>query len=264
VSLLSRILGDKRAEVDRSRRRLPESELRRLSGAAGAPRDFAGALARGSGPRVIAEVKRASPSRGVLRPKDPPGSWQPEALAAAYERGGASCLSVLTDTPYFWGSPDHLGAARAAVALPVLRKEFVVDAYQVLESRWLGADAVLLIAAVLEPALLRECAALASELGMAALIEVHADAELDTALSVPAAVIGINHRNLDTLNIDMNRALALRPRIPKGRVVVAESGVSDRASIEKLRGGGIDNFLVGESIAASDDPEAALRRLLGR
>jgi indole-3-glycerol phosphate synthase len=262
VTVLARIVADKRDEVARARARLPERELIRLFAHAPPRRDFAAALRSGAAPRLVAEVKRASPSKGPLRPRDPPGTWRPEELARAYERGGARCLSVLTDTPYFWGSADHLVAARAATSLPVLRKEFVIDPYQVYESRWLGADAVLLIAAILDDAMLRDCAALARELGLSVLVEVHADAELDRALAVSHALVGINHRNLDTLALDMERALRLMPRIPRDRLVVAESGLSDRAAVERLMAAGIEAFLIGEGVAAADDPARALEALV--
>lgn len=263
MNLLDRILDAKRAEVARAKRRLPHEALRDLAAAAPPVRDFAAALASGQGPRVIAEVKRASPSRGVLRPEQPTVDWQPETLAMAYERGGAVALSVLTDVHFFWGHPDALAACREAVDLPALRKDFIVDLYQVDESRWLGADAVLLIVRALDEETLGVCAARAAELGMAALVEIHADSELALALGVPKAIIGINHRDLDAQTMDMQRAERLRPQIPPDRLVVAESGLSDVAQLKRLGELGVDAFLIGEHLAAADNPVAALEELRG-
>ena len=263
MSVLDRIVATERAALERSRHRLPDATLAKLAESAPPTRDFAAALRRGTAPRIIAEVKRASPSRGVLRADDAVGDWDPEGLAAAYEGGGAAALSVLTNVQWFWGHPDHLGACRERVALPALRKEFLLDPYQVDESRWLGADAVLLIAGILEPEVLQRCAARALELSMTALIEVHAEVELEAAMAVDHAVIGINHRDLHSFSMDMDRALRLREQIPTDRVVVAESGLESRADVERLMAGGIEAFLIGGHLAAADDPESVLRGLVG-
>ncbi len=247
------------ANVARRRARLPEQILHMLLKLAPPVRSFKEALTGSPGPAVIAEVKRASPSRGVLRPDMP---WNPVGLAMAYKLGGARCLSVLTDTPYFWGSDDALGACRDATELPVLRKDFMLDPYQILESRWLGADCVLLIARILEPALLRTLSELALGLGMDVLVEVHDEAELDIALSVPDAIIGINNRNLDTLEIDVNRALGFKSYIPDNRVVVAESGISSAQVVQRYIEAGVNSFLIGEYLACHAHPAKALEELI--
>ena len=260
-NILEKILSQKRAEVQRSKERLPAEVLRGLLGNSDPVRDFVAALGSGTAPRIIAEVKRASPSKGVLRGDARFGDWDPVALAQAYERGGAACLSVLTDGPNFWGSADTLVACREAVALPTLRKDFIVDPYQVYESRWLGADAILLMASVLQDDMLQECAAAAQEQGLHILLEVHDEQELERALAVPRAVIGINHRDLRTLELDMDLALALRRKIPKDRVLVAESGLSRAEDLQRLLAQGIRAFLIGGHLAASDCPEKELERL---
>ncbi len=262
MAVLETILARKREELRRAEARLPRAILAPLAEAAPPARPFAAALSTGDGPRLIAEVKRASPSKGVLRPGQPPHEYRPEEVARAYARGGARALSVLTDVSFFWGSPDALAACRAAADLPALRKDFIVAPYQVDESRWLGADAVLLIARVLDDATLRACAGRARELGMDVLVEVHADEELERALRIDGALVGINHRDLSTLQLDMERAIRLRARVPKDRLLVAESGLSRRADLERLLDAGVQAFLVGEALASQADPEAALRELL--
>lgn len=270
MSVLEQIVADKRAEVERTRRRLPPRILASLIDDMPEPRDFVGALRTDDRsdlypPHVIAEVKRASPSKGLLRPNAPPTSWRPEALACAYERGGARCLSVLTDGPYFWGSADHLVACRAATTLPVLRKDFIVDPYQIDESRWLGADCVLLMASLLDPLALATCAARALELGLAVLFESHDSEQLRQvlALDLPPEriLIGINHRDLDTLELDMDLAVRLAASIPNDRIVVAESGMNSATCLRRLMDAGIETFLIGGHLAAADDPEGALRAL---
>ena len=260
MNILEQIVAVKRREVARAKVRLPAAVL------AGLPkpalRNFKRALSEGPGPNVIAEVKRASPSRGVLRPDDAPGQWQPEQLAQAYERGGAKALSVLTDVHFFWGHPDALLACKEATALPVLRKDFILDAYQIDESRWLGADAVLLIARLLTPGDMLALAERAQALGMDVLVEVHEPSELPAALQVPHAIIGVNNRDLDTLAIDVDRAARLRQQIPEDRVVVAESGLSQPEQLRRLCTLGVKAFLIGESVAKHNNPEAQLARLL--
>ncbi len=263
MAALTTIIEQKHAELRRAKERVSPATLAKLAEAAPPPRSFADVLASGPAPRLICEVKRASPTRGVLRG----GStlnFSATALAQAYAKAGAAALSVLTDVSFFWGSLDALAACREATMLPALRKDFVVDPYQVDEGRLWGADAVLLIVRVLNDDTLKRCAARARELGMAALVEIHADSELERALAVDDAIVGINHRDLDTLVLDRERALRLRPQVPKGRLVVAESGIAGAADIAPLSAAGIDAFLVGEHLAASDDPGGALRALLGR
>ena len=259
ADILQRILATKVDEVAAAKRARPPAELLVAARAAGAPRDFVGALqakiAAGR-PAVIAEIKKASPSRGVLRPIfDPPG------IAARYEAGGAACLSVLTDRPYFQGAPEYLTSARAAVALPALRKDFIVDDYQVLEARAWGADAVLLIVAALDDARLAAFEACANDLGMAVLVEVHDGAELDRALKLATPLIGINNRNLRTFDVSLATTLDLLPRIPAGRLIVTESGILAPADVATMRAHGVHAFLVGEAFMRAADPGQALAAL---
>lgn len=263
MSILQQILATKHEETERSRRRLPAATLQELVKQLPPPRGFAAALRSAVAPRIIAEVKRASPAKGVLRPNDPVGTWKPAELARAYEAGGAVALSVLTDVHFFWGHPDALGACRDATALPVLRKDFIVDPYQVLESRWLGADAILLITRALTPDMLQRCAAAAQALGMDVLCEVHDGDELVHALALSDAIIGINNRNLSTLQVDVERSVALRGRIPKERLVIAESGIQSAAQIARLTAAGLDGFLIGEHLARHDTPRDELQKLRG-
>jgi len=205
---------------------------------------------------VIAEIKKASPSKGVLR-----ADFRPAEIAASYERHGAAALSVLTDAPFFQGAPEYLAAAREATSLPALRKDFVVDAWQVFESRVLGADAILLIVAALDDAELRDFEALAIGLGMAVLVEVHDESELDRALALRTPLIGINNRNLRTFEVALQTTLALLSRIPAGRVVVTESGIVAAGDVRRMRAAGVDAFLVGEAFMRAADPGVALREL---
>ncbi len=225
------------------------------------PRDFEGALrtriAAGQA-AVIAEIKKASPSRGVLR-----ADFDPPAIARSYAGGGAACLSVLTDRTYFQGAPEYLTAARAACALPVLRKDFIVDPYQVAEARALGADAVLLIVAAQDDARLAALEACARDFGMAVLAEVHDAAELDRALALDTRLIGINNRNLRTFDVSLATTLDLVPRMPADRLVVTESGILAPADVAAMRAGGVHAFLVGEAFMRAPDPGAALATLFG-
>ncbi len=258
MTVLDEIIAHKRAEVAASRARVPLAEMRAraASAAAGAPaRDFAAAIA-GPTLRIIAEVKRASPSAGAIRE-----DADPAATARRYERAGAAAVSVLTDRRYFAGSPDDLRAVRQAVGLPVLRKEFIVDPYQIYESRTLGADAVLLIAGAVPADDLAALARLAGELGMAAVFEVHTEAHVDEALAAGARVIGINNRDLRTLAVDLDTTLRLRPRIPAGITVVSESGIATPDDVARVCRAGVDAILVGTALMASPDPEADLRAL---
>jgi molybdenum cofactor biosynthesis protein MoaC len=260
ADVLAEICAKKRELIAERKRARPPSAVAALAAAAAPVRPFAAALEREAASGrygLIAEIKKASPSRGLIR-----ADFDPVSLARAYEAGGAACLSVLTDTPYFQGSDDDLAAARSACALPVLRKDFILDPYQVAESRALGADCILLIMAALEDGLARELAAAAAELGLDALIEVHDRAELDRALRLDTRLIGINNRDLKTLKVDLATTERLAPLVPPGRVIVAESGVYDPTDLDRLAAVGARAFLVGESLMRAGDVAAATRRLL--
>jgi indole-3-glycerol phosphate synthase len=222
-----------------------------------APRDFGAAL-RGAGLSCIAEIKRRSPSKGALDP-----GLQPELVAKEYEAGGAACLSVLTDTDYFGGSPTDLAAARQASGLPVLRKDFTVQEADVADARLMGADAVLLIAAALDDEALRRCAALAGELALAALVEVHDEPELERALAAGSRIVGVNQRDLRTFQVDHERACALARAIPADVLAVAESGIRDAGDARRLAEAGYDAILVGEALVRADDRAGRLRELTG-
>ena len=254
---LEKILEHKRSEIVRLQR--PEARRRIESALQQAPavRDFPGSLA-GAGLRIIAEVKRASPSRGRLVE-----SYDPAGRARVYEAGGAAALSVLTDAEHFEGHLDHLAAARAASALPALRKDFILEACQVDESRAAGADAILLIAAALTGVLLRQLLERARGLGMEALVEVHDAAELEQALESGARIIGVNNRNLRTFEVDLEVSLRLAPRFPAGTLRVSESGIASRQDLRRLREAGFHAFLIGEALARASDPAAQLREWMG-
>src|SRR5207342_2216208 len=257
--ILRTILARKAEEVRARSETLP---LRELSArVAGAPpaRGFADAVAAKiarNQPAVIAEVKKASPSKGVIR-----ADFRPADIARSYEAAGAACLSVLTDIDFFQGSDAFLQEARAACSLPVLRKDFVVDAWQVYEARLLGADCILLIVAALGDAALAELCHLALDLGMDVLVEVHDLDELERALQVPAPLLGINNRNLRTFQVSIDTTLDLRGAVPKDRLLVTESGIATREDVARLRAHGVEAFLVGESFMRAPDPGAALRAL---
>lgn len=255
MSVLERMVVSKRLELARRKRLRPLAALQAMPRPA--LRDFAGALRR-SGISVIAEIKRRSPSKGALR-----ADLDAADLARRYERGGAAALSVLTDEEFFGGSDEDLRSARAAVGLPVLRKDFTIDAYQVYEARAIGADALLLIVRILEDGLLRELCALAGELGLAALVEVHDERELERAVAAGAPIIGVNSRDLGTFEVRLETALRLGPLLPEGSVAVAESGIRSRSDVERLEAAGYDAILVGESLVVSGEPEAKLGELLG-
>jgi indole-3-glycerol phosphate synthase len=258
--VLAKICAEKLAHIAESKAARPEAELRAQLPDALGLRPFAAALesrATQGGYGLIAEIKKASPSKGLIR-----ADFDPPSLARAYEAGGATCLSVLTDTPYFQGSDDDLRAARAACTLPVLRKDFILDPYQVIESRVLGADCILLIMAALEDGMARELAAAAAELGLDVLVEVHDQAELDRALRLDARLIGINNRDLKTLKVDLHTAETLAPLVPPGRIIVGESGLNEPADLDRLAAAGARCFLVGESLMRAPDVAAATRRLL--
>ncbi len=255
ADILDRILQVKRAEIEAARKSQPDVEARARK--ASPPRDFVAAL-RVRKPAVIAEIKRASPSKGLLR-----SDFDPAAIAKSYERAGAACMSVLTDKEFFQGSGEHLSAARAACGLPALRKDFLIDPYQVHESRALGADCVLLIAACLEDADMRALEALARKLGMTVLVEVHDAAELERALKLDTPLIGINNRNLRTFETRLETTLDLLSRVPDGKVVITESGILSRADVARMREHGVHAFLVGEAFMRAADPGAELKQLFG-
>jgi indole-3-glycerol phosphate synthase len=255
VTILERILEVKRGEVAEAKRRVPESELETIIEKGPPPRDFIAAL-RAKNPAVIAEIKKASPSRGVLR--DP---FDPAAIAGSYARAGAACLSVLTDRQFFQGAPEHLAAARAACPLPALRKDFVIDPYQVLESRALGADCILLIAACLAPEAMTRLEEAAHALGMAVLVEVHDARELEIALRLRTPLIGVNNRDLRTFETRLETTLGMLERMPAGRIVVTESGILGGDDVARMRAAGVSTFLVGEAFMRAPDPGHELKRL---
>jgi indole-3-glycerol phosphate synthase len=260
ADVLTEICHRKRQHVARRKAERSEAALQALAAEAPPMRPFAAALeARVAQGRfgLIAEIKKASPSRGLIR-----ADFDPAALAQAYEAGGAACLSVLTDTPYFHGSDDHLRAARAACRLPVLRKDFILDPYQIVESRAIGADCILLIIAALDDGMACELAAAARDLGLDVLVEVHDRGELDRALRLDTRLIGINNRNLKTLQVDLGTTEELAPLVPSDRLVVGESGIYDPADLDRLAAAGARCFLVGESLMRAGDVAAATRRLL--
>jgi len=259
TDILQRILAVKAGEIAAAKRVRPLAALRDDAQRAAPARDFVAALrariAAGR-PAVIAEIKKASPSRGVLRE-----SFDPGAIAASYERNGAACLSVLTDTQFFQGALEHLKQARAACGLPVLRKDFTIDPYQVHEARAAGADCILLIVAALDVPRMRELEAVAHELGMAVLVEAHDAAELEQALALKTPLIGINNRNLRTFETRLETTLDLLAQIPAGRLVVTESGILTPSDVSRMRDHKVGCFLVGEAFMRAADPGAELGRL---
>lgn len=257
--VLQKILQRKAEEVAERSQQLPLDELKSRAADAPPVRGFAAAveakIATGL-PAVIAEVKKASPSKGVIR-----ADFDPAAIARSYEAGGAACLSVLTDVDFFQGADEYLQQARAACALPVLRKDFTVDPWQVYESRALGADCILLIVAALADAQLAELSGLALDLGLDVLVEVHNLDELERAMQVPAPLLGINNRNLRTFDVTLDTTLALKDAVPRDRRLVTESGIVTVADVRRMRDAGIDAFLVGEAFMRERDPGQALQRL---
>ncbi len=257
--ILEKILVTKREEVARAKQAVALAEMERRARATAPSRDFVGAMrariAAGK-PAVIAEIKRASPSRGLLR-----ADFDPAAIAGSYEGGGAACLSVLTDVQYFQGSPEDLVAARSACSLPALRKDFIVDPYQVFEARAMGADCILLIVSALDVPTMAALEALAVDLGMAVLVEVHDGEELDAALRLRTPLVGVNNRNLLTFETRLETTLDLLPRIPAGRIAVTESGILAPADVSRMRKAGIRAFLVGEAFMRAPDAGAALGKL---
>lgn len=260
--VLQRILAVKRDEVAAAKRAVAPREAEARARAAPPPRDFAGAIRARHAARqaaVIAEIKRASPSKGLLRE-----NFDPAAIARSYEEGGAACLSVLTDRQFFQGAPEHLTAARGACALPVLRKDFMLEPYQVYESRALGADCILLIAAALPLDAMRALEDVARGLGMAVLVEVHDAAELEAALALRTPLLGVNNRNLRTFETRLETTLELLQRIPGERIVVSESGILAPADAERLWREGVGAYLVGEAFMRAREPGKALRDLFGK
>ena len=264
--ILEKICAVKREEIAAAQRRMPLAEMRRDAESRVLTRDFVGAmrakLAQNQA-AVIAEIKKASPSKGVIRK----GEFIPADIAQSYAQGdgkvSAACLSVLTDRQFFQGRVDYLKQARASCQLPVLRKDFMVDAYQVYESRAMGADAVLLIAACLDNAQMQDFEAIARDLDMAVLVEVHDRAELDRALRLKTELIGINNRNLRTFEVDLQTTLDMLPHVPKDRLLVTESGILKPADVQKMRDAGVHAFLVGEAFMRAEDPGTALAELFG-
>ncbi len=261
--ILDKIIAVKREEVASALRKSPLASVRFDAESRVLTRDFVGALRAkiGAGQAaVIAEIKKASPSKGVLR-----GDFIPADIAQSYAEGdgsvSAACLSVLTDRQFFQGGIDYLKQARASCGLPVLRKDFMVDAYQIYESRAIGADAVLLIAACLDDAQMRDFEAIALGLGMAVLVEVHDTAELERALTLKTPLIGVNNRNLRTFEVSVQNTIDLLPKIPEGRIAVTESGIATRAEVATLRAAGVHAFLVGETFMRADEPGDALAEL---
>ena len=257
--ILNKIIATKHEEIAAARAVKPLAAVEVEAAAQAAPRDFVGAIrskiAAGQ-PAVIAEIKKASPSKGVIRP-----DFKPADIARSYAQHGAACLSVLTDRQYFQGCPEYLQQARAACALPVLRKDFMVDAYQVAEARAMGADCILLIAAALSLPDMQALEAQAMGYGMAVLVEVHNGEELDAALQLKTPLLGINNRNLRTFDVTLDTTLGLLPRIPHDRIVVTESGILKPEDAALMRANKVDTFLVGEAFMRAAEPGEELARL---
>ena len=257
--ILNTILARKVQEVAERRSRVPLAELRARVADASPVRGFANALnaaiANGD-PAVIAEVKKASPSKGVIRP-----DFHPADIAVSYEFGGASCLSVLTDVDFFQGADLYLRQAREACTLPVLRKDFVIDPYQVVEARVLGADCILLIVSALDDRQLAELSDLAMQLDMDVLVEVHDIDELERAIQVPVPLVGINNRNLRTFEVSLDNTLSMKDAVPRDRLLVTESGIMGPADVKIMRDAGVNAFLVGETFMRVEEPGEGLRQL---
>ena len=258
-TILQNIVARKHEEVAERLQRRSLAELEQLAAAASPTRGFAKAIQNAAAarrPGVIAEIKKASPSKGVLRE-----DFQPAEIAASYEAGGAACLSVLTDVDFFQGHDDYLQQARAACSLPVIRKDFMVDPYQIVEARALGADCVLLIAACLDDVQLAELAATAKQYGLDVLVEVHDAAELERGLKLDTPLIGINNRNLHTFEVTLDTTLELLPQIPRNKTLVTESGILNRADVELMLAHEVYGFLVGEAFMRANNPGQELKRL---
>ncbi len=257
--ILNKILATKRTEIAASKLTVSLDQLQEQAEAQGEPRDFVGSIHKkvmANKPAVIAEIKKASPSKGVIRE-----DFKPAEIAKSYEKAGAACLSVLTDEQYFQGSAAYLKQARAACKLPVLRKDFIIDEYQVFEARAMGADCILLIVAALELAQMQKLEALANELGMAVLVEVHDADELALASQLDTPLIGINNRNLRTFEVSLQTTLDLLKVMPEDRFVVTESGIFTPADVKLMLDNQVQGFLVGEAFMRQDDPGAELARV---
>lgn len=259
-TVLQKILARKAEEVAERRARVSFAEVEQLARAADAPRGFANALlerAKRREPAVIAEVKKASPSKGILRE-----NFDPADIARSYEEGGAACLSVLTDIDFFLGSDAYLKEARAACKLPVIRKDFMIDPYQVVEARAIGADCILLIVSALDDVRMAELASVAKDVGLDVLVEVHDALELERALKIlDTPLVGINNRNLHTFEVSLDTTLDLLPEIPRERMVITESGILNRADVELMEVSEVFGFLVGEAFMRADEPGTELKRL---
>lgn len=255
--ILQRIVDETRTTVARRKQVMPVASLEKAAMQVSAPRGLAQALGRGDTVRLLAEVKRKSPSKGVLR-----ADFDPVALAVAYAQAGANAISVLTDGPFFGGSLEHLQAVREAVSLPVLRKDFIVDEYQIVEARAAGADGLLLIVTALSQPELEHLLRAATALGMDALVEVHTEEELERALAAGASLVGINNRNLKTFETSLETTVQLAARVPEDAVLVSESGVASTQDVQRLAAVGVDAVLVGERLVTAGDPRSAARALL--
>jgi len=257
--ILKNIIATKVAEVAAAKAQKPLAAVQAEAAAASAPRDFVGSIRAKIAKNksaVIAEIKKASPSKGIIRE-----DFRPADIAKSYEQGGAACLSVLTDVEYFQGSPEYLKQARAACTLPVLRKDFMIDPYQVYEAREMGADCILLIAAALDLATMRELEQIAHHLGMAVLVEVHNGEELDLALQLETPLLGINNRNLRTFEVTLDTTLGLLSRIPQGKIVVTESGIFTADDVALMRKNNVHTFLVGEAFMRQPEPGVELAKV---
>jgi len=257
--ILNKIIATKQLEVAAAKQQKPLDQVQAKAQAAGATRDFVGAIRAKIAAKkaaVIAEIKKASPSKGVIR-----ADFQPADIAKSYEQGGAACLSVLTDVEYFQGSPEYLKQARAACSLPVLRKDFMIDPYQVYEARAMGADCILLIAAAIDLATMRELEKIALSLGMAVLVEVHNGEELELALQLETPLLGINNRNLRTFEVTLDTTLGLLSRIPQNKIVVTESGIFTAEDVALMRNNNVHTFLVGEAFMRQPEPGAELAKV---
>jgi indole-3-glycerol phosphate synthase len=259
MTILDQIVATKRVEIERAKAALPLAELRARLADAPAVRDFFAPLAEGGAIKLIAEVKKASPSQGLIR-----ADFDPVAIARTYEAHGASCLSVLTDEPYFQGRLEYLRQVRQAVGIPVLRKDFILDTYQLLEARVAGADAVLLIAECLDDCNLRKLHHEAIDLGLTPLVEFYEPANLDRVVAAGAQLIGVNNRDLRSFAVDLGHVIRLRERVPLDAVLVGESGIHTRDDVLRLQEAGVDAMLVGESLMRQADIGAAVDSLLGR
>lgn len=261
MNILDRIMAVKRAEVGAAKKAVPELRIQEMAKTADPTRDFVSALRKKidtGKAAVIAEIKRASPSKGLLRE-----NFAPAEIAKSYETGGAACLSVLTDREFFQGAPEHLAAARAACALPVLRKDFIFDSYQIYEARAIGADCILLIAACLAVGEMKNLEVLAHALGMAVLVEVHDAAELEAALELRTPLVGINNRDLRTFDTRLETTLRLLEYMPENRIVITESGIVTPRDVARMRQHGVNAFLVGEAFMRAADAAAELRSMFG-